>query len=143
MVPGHEIVGIVTGSARTSPNTASAIGSLSAAWSTAARSAASAIRAMNNSASKARLTYSGRDRRDSSLTQGGYSDHVVVREEFVLKLPDSLDISRAAPLLCPHHDLFAAQEISGRAGPEGRRRRARRARSYGRQVRPCARRPCL
>ena len=31
MVPGHEIVGIVTGSARTSPNTASATGSLSAA----------------------------------------------------------------------------------------------------------------
>ena len=50
--PGHEIVGIVTGSARTSPNTASATGSRSAAWSTAARSAASAIRAMSNSASK-------------------------------------------------------------------------------------------
>ena len=68
-------------------------------WSTAARSAASAIRAMSNSASKARPDL-WRDRRDGSLTQGGYSDHVVVREEFVLKLPDSLDISRAAPLLC-------------------------------------------
>ena len=34
------------------------------------------------------------------MTQGGYSDHIVVREEFVCRIPDSLDISRAAPLLC-------------------------------------------
>ena len=37
VVPGHEIVGIVTASGPTSPNTASATRSRSAAWSTAAR----------------------------------------------------------------------------------------------------------
>ena len=46
------------------------------------------------------LTYSGTDRQDGSLTQGGYSEHIVVREEFVCRLPDSLDIAKAAPLLC-------------------------------------------
>jgi alcohol dehydrogenase (NADP+) len=34
------------------------------------------------------------------MTQGGYSKHVVVRQEFVLRVPDGLDLSRAAPLLC-------------------------------------------
>jgi Zn-dependent alcohol dehydrogenases len=34
------------------------------------------------------------------MTQGGYSKHVVVRQELVLRVPDGLDLSRAAPLLC-------------------------------------------
>lgn len=46
------------------------------------------------------LTYSGIDRVDGSLTQGGYSTDVVVRRDFVLRLPETLDIARAAPLLC-------------------------------------------
>ncbi|WP_193161623.1 NAD(P)-dependent alcohol dehydrogenase [Microbulbifer hainanensis] len=46
------------------------------------------------------LTYSGRDRISGETTQGGYSKHLVVREEFVLHVPDGLDLSRVAPLLC-------------------------------------------
>lgn len=46
------------------------------------------------------VTYNGYDRRDGQITYGGYSTHIVVRETFVLKLPASLDITRAAPLLC-------------------------------------------
>lgn len=34
------------------------------------------------------------------VTQGGFSDRIVVREEFVLRLPDGLDPAAAAPLLC-------------------------------------------
>ena len=45
-------------------------------------------------------TYAGKDRIDGSTTYGGYSKHLVVRQEFVLRVPDSLDLSRAAPLLC-------------------------------------------
>ncbi|MFG1378769.1 NAD(P)-dependent alcohol dehydrogenase [Xanthobacter autotrophicus] len=33
-------------------------------------------------------------------TYGGYSKHLVVREEFALRVPDGLDLSKAAPLLC-------------------------------------------
>jgi uncharacterized zinc-type alcohol dehydrogenase-like protein len=45
-------------------------------------------------------TYGGVDRLTKEITQGGYSKHVVVREEFVLAVPNGLDLSRAAPLLC-------------------------------------------
>jgi uncharacterized zinc-type alcohol dehydrogenase-like protein len=37
---------------------------------------------------------------DGKLTQGGYSSHVVVTENFVLHIPDSLDMDKTAPLLC-------------------------------------------
>jgi uncharacterized zinc-type alcohol dehydrogenase-like protein len=46
------------------------------------------------------LTYSGRDRLTGDITYGGYSKHLVVRQEFVLRVPDGLDLARAAPLLC-------------------------------------------
>ena len=45
-------------------------------------------------------TYNGKDRRDGSLTFGGYSQRIVTREEFVLKVPDALPSAEAAPLLC-------------------------------------------
>lgn len=45
-------------------------------------------------------TYNGKDRITGELTFGGYSDYIVVREAFVLKIPDGMDIARAAPLLC-------------------------------------------
>ncbi|GAB3397904.1 NAD(P)-dependent alcohol dehydrogenase [Humibacter soli] len=37
---------------------------------------------------------------DGTITQGGYSTHVVVDQDFVLRVPESLDLAAAAPLLC-------------------------------------------
>lgn len=37
---------------------------------------------------------------DGHTTKGGYSDHVVVREEFMLHVPDNLSMAGTAPLLC-------------------------------------------
>lgn len=45
-------------------------------------------------------TYNGVDRHDHTATQGGYSEKIVVSEDFVVKIPDSLDLKAAAPLLC-------------------------------------------
>ena len=45
-------------------------------------------------------TYNGVDRVDGSRTMGGYSTRIVVRQDFVLSLPDTLDMARAGPLLC-------------------------------------------
>lgn len=45
-------------------------------------------------------TYNSHDRVTGDLTYGGYSDQIVTREEFVLTMPDGLDMERAAPLLC-------------------------------------------
>ncbi|MFP3919653.1 NAD(P)-dependent alcohol dehydrogenase [Lysinibacillus telephonicus] len=33
-------------------------------------------------------------------TQGGYSTHIVVTEDFVLRIPDNIELDVAAPLLC-------------------------------------------
>ena len=45
-------------------------------------------------------TYGVADRRDGSLTQGGYSEAIVVAEHFVLRIPDALPLDGVAPLLC-------------------------------------------
>ncbi len=45
-------------------------------------------------------TYNDRDRVTQEITYGGYSKHLVVREEFALRVPDGLDLSRVGPLLC-------------------------------------------
>ncbi len=45
-------------------------------------------------------TYNGIDRVTGENTLGGYSKHLVVNEDFALRVPDGLDLSRAAPLLC-------------------------------------------
>jgi alcohol dehydrogenase (NADP+) len=44
-------------------------------------------------------TYGSTDR-DGTPTYGGYSDHVVVDQDFVLRIPDGLSLEAAAPLLC-------------------------------------------
>ena len=47
-------------------------------------------------------TYNGPMKPDGSgyNTFGGYSTHMTVKDSFVLSIPDSLDIERAAPILC-------------------------------------------
>ncbi len=45
-------------------------------------------------------TYNSPDRHDRTMTKGGYSDHIVVRDHFVVKVPAGMDVARAAPLLC-------------------------------------------
>ncbi|WP_026910338.1 NAD(P)-dependent alcohol dehydrogenase [Patulibacter minatonensis] len=44
-------------------------------------------------------TYGMKDA-DGTTTQGGYSSDVVVVEDFVLRIPDGLELDQAAPLLC-------------------------------------------
>ena len=44
-------------------------------------------------------TYAAVDR-DGTITQGGYSTHVVVTEDFVLRVPEAIPFEKAAPLLC-------------------------------------------
>ncbi|KAA9089119.1 NAD(P)-dependent alcohol dehydrogenase [Microbacterium radiodurans] len=44
-------------------------------------------------------TYGSVDR-DGTITQGGYSTHVVVDQDFVLRLPESIPYEAVAPLLC-------------------------------------------
>ncbi|WP_020180295.1 NAD(P)-dependent alcohol dehydrogenase [Methylopila sp. M107] len=45
-------------------------------------------------------TYNGADKQTGENTLGGYSDQIVCDEDFVLRLPENLDLAAAAPLLC-------------------------------------------
>ena len=100
MVPGHEIVGIVTG-----------VGSAVTKFKIGDRAAVGCLVDSDQTCEHCKagheqfcpnwvMTYAGTDLQAGSITQGGYSDHVVVRQQFVCRLPEGLDISRAAPLLC-------------------------------------------
>lgn len=44
-------------------------------------------------------TYNGQDK-DGTITQGGYSNNIVVNQDFVLKVSEKLDPKAVAPLLC-------------------------------------------
>jgi uncharacterized zinc-type alcohol dehydrogenase-like protein len=46
------------------------------------------------------FTYNGTDRHDQQPTFGGYSSQMAVSENFVLRIPDGLDLAGVAPLLC-------------------------------------------
>src|SRR5215813_15521330 len=46
------------------------------------------------------FTYNLEDKILGGVTYGGYSDSIVVDEAFVLRVPQSLDPARTAPLLC-------------------------------------------
>ncbi|WP_297489564.1 NAD(P)-dependent alcohol dehydrogenase [Acidocella sp.] len=45
-------------------------------------------------------TYNSPDRINGENTLGGYARHIVVREAFVLRLDNRLDLARTGPLLC-------------------------------------------
>ena len=45
-------------------------------------------------------TYNGYERDGKTPTYGGYSNTIVVREEFVLRISEKLDLAATAPLLC-------------------------------------------
>lgn len=60
-------------------------------------------------------TYAGVDKYGEP-TQGGYSTHIVVTEDFVLRIPDNIELDAAAPLLCAGITTFSPLNHWG-AGP--------------------------
>jgi uncharacterized zinc-type alcohol dehydrogenase-like protein len=46
------------------------------------------------------FTYNSPDKHSGGVTYGGYSQGIVVTEDFVLRVPDNLDLAATAPLLC-------------------------------------------
>ena len=100
VVPGHEIVGIVTevGSevARHRVGDRVGVGCM-------VNSCGECTNCLNGDEqyclSGMVPTYAGTDR-DGTITQGGYSTHVVVDADFVLSVPEGIDSAAAAPLLC-------------------------------------------
>jgi alcohol dehydrogenase (NADP+) len=100
MVPGHEIAGIVT-----------AIGTEVTKFAVGDRVG---VGCFVNSCGECKFCLRGEEQfctkgvvivfnstdYDGNLTYGGYSQKIVVKEHFVVHIPDSLDLAVASPLLC-------------------------------------------
>ena len=101
IVPGHEIIGrvIATGAkvTRYKPGDAVAVGCMVDSCMVCDQCKKGEEQLCREGMT---LTYGSYDRISGEMTYGGYSKHLVVREEFVLRVPNGLDLSRAAPLLC-------------------------------------------
>jgi len=64
------------------------------------------------------FTYNGMGK-DGRPTEGGYSTHIVVDQDFVLAIPEGVGLDVAAPLLCAGVTLYSPLKHWG-AGPEKR-----------------------
>jgi len=99
-VPGHEIVGRVTkvGSAVNTfkPGDLAAVGCMVDADLTCPQCQAHLEQFCPNCV----LTYNGPDKHLGGVTYGGYSDSIVVKDHFVLRVPPNLNLAGTAPLLC-------------------------------------------
>ncbi|KQX61544.1 NAD(P)-dependent alcohol dehydrogenase [Angustibacter sp. Root456] len=100
VVPGHEIVGVVTevGSDVTRHQVGDRVG-----VGCMVNSCGECVNCKNGDEQycvKGMVgTYAATDR-DGTTTQGGYSTHVVVDADYVLRVPEGIDSAAAAPLLC-------------------------------------------
>jgi alcohol dehydrogenase (NADP+) len=100
MVPGHEIVGVVT--AVGSEVTTVAIGDRAGVGCLvdSCRTCASCRDGEEQYCTPgATFTYNSKTP-DGGITYGGYANNIVVDEAFVLTIPAALDLAAAAPLLC-------------------------------------------
>ena len=100
-VPGHEIVGRVTkvGSEVTKfkPGDRAAVGCMVDSDRTCPNCKDGLEQYCQ---SRATFTYNSPDPHTGGVTYGGYSNQIVVDEDFVFRLPDNLDLAASAPLLC-------------------------------------------
>ncbi|MGC9222424.1 MAG: NAD(P)-dependent alcohol dehydrogenase [Terracidiphilus sp.] len=99
-VPGHEIVGRVT---RVGPSVTkfkvgdlAAVGCMVDSDGTCPECQAGLEQFCPNFT----LTYNFPDKHLGGVTYGGYSDSIVVKERFVLRVPSNLNLAGTAPLLC-------------------------------------------
>ena len=110
MVPGHEIGGIVTsvGSKVTTLKVGDTVGV--GCMVDSCRSCKNCAKGDENYCFEGSVfTYNGQHKfkhcveyneEGGTATQGGYSQYVVVNYRFVLKIPTSIDLAAATPLLC-------------------------------------------
>jgi uncharacterized zinc-type alcohol dehydrogenase-like protein len=101
MVPGHEIVGKVAqiGSGVSYFNVGDTVGV--GCLVDSCRECASCHEGLEQYCQQGMVgTYNSLERDGHTPTYGGYSNKIVVREEFVLKVDPALDLAATAPLLC-------------------------------------------
>jgi alcohol dehydrogenase (NADP+) len=107
MVPGHEIAGIVTssGSKVTKYKVGDKVGV--GCFVDSCRKCAQCLKGHQQYCLTGMVvTYNGKEY-DGAPTFGGYSEKIVVDENYVLRIPDNLPLGAAAPLLCAGITLYS------------------------------------
>lgn len=108
IVPGHEIAGVVSkvGSKVTRHKVGDHVGV--GCFVDSCRSCQNCESHMEQFCTKqAAFTYNGTEMDRKTVTQGGYSDKIVVDENYVLKIPSNIPLDKAAPLLCAGITLYS------------------------------------
>jgi len=116
MVPGHEIAGTV---AAVGPGvTTFAVGDRVGVGVLvdSCRECGNCQRGMEQHCAEGMIDTYNAIGRDGEVTQGGYARQIVTDERFVHRIPDSLPLDQAAPLLCAGITVYAPLRRWG-AGP--------------------------
>ncbi len=108
MVPGHEIIGRVVAVGahvkKFKVGDLAGVGCMVDSCQTCPSCAEGLEQYCENQVS---YTYNSTEQNSTTPTQGGYSSTMVVREEFVVKVSDALDLASAAPLLCAGITMYS------------------------------------
>jgi uncharacterized zinc-type alcohol dehydrogenase-like protein len=117
MVPGHEIAGIVTtvGAKVSRYKLGDRVGVGN--FVDSCRKCRPCLQGLEQYCVEgATWTYNAVERDGKTPTQGGYSNKIVVDENYVLRIPDNLPMDGAAPLLCAGITLYSPL-MHWKAGP--------------------------
>lgn len=108
MVPGHEIAGVVrsVGSKVTKYKVGDHVGV--GCMIDSCRHCESCKQDLEQYCNEgATYTYNSYERGTRTIAQGGYSNVIVVNQDFVVGIPSSLPLDKAAPLLCAGITLYS------------------------------------
>ncbi|MEE9096349.1 NAD(P)-dependent alcohol dehydrogenase [Pseudarthrobacter phenanthrenivorans] len=116
LVPGHEIAGIVTevGAEVTKHKVGDRVGV--GCMVNSCKECANCQKGEEQYCLKGNIGTYGAVDGDGTITQGGYSTHVVVTEDFVVTIPEGIELDVAAPLLCAGITTYSPLRHWG-AGP--------------------------
>ncbi|XP_078175673.1 putative cinnamyl alcohol dehydrogenase 5 [Carex rostrata] len=117
IVPGHEIVGEVTevGSKVNKFKLGDKVGI--SCLVNSCRSCPGCTTGFENYCPVPILTYNSVDSEDGTVTYGGYSDMIVVNQDFVIRIPEGLPLDKAAPLLCAGITVYSPMKYHGLNAP--------------------------
>ncbi|KAK4844323.1 hypothetical protein QYF36_018861 [Acer negundo] len=116
MVPGHEIVGEVTevGNKVEKVKVGDKVGV--GCMVGACHSCDNCVDNLENYCPKLLLTYNS-IYTDGTITYGGYSDHMIANERYIIKFPDNMPLDAGAPLLCAGITVYSPLKYFGLAEP--------------------------
>ena len=115
IVPGHEIVGVVTkvGSNVTKFKAGDHVGV--GVMVDSCQTCETCNQDLENYCPKLIFTYNSPY--EGTRTYGGYSDSIVVHNRFVVRFPDNLPLDAGAPLLCAGITVFSPMKYYGMTEP--------------------------